>query len=218
MLFVTLFSFASCLVEKLTEQNKHRVVSYILGEPNTVHFVQTQLQDLTNKSFRLFGEDEAFTRMTVYRGELDNPKHLFNSDEKSGETNTFFFTTNSREDYFIVFELVQPEDLDGMHVGLDYKIFSGDANKPSIVSNNDVEVYRAEGAIDRVLEFVKKNFTIQEIDEEQEQFYRALYEEIIRKACYLIILKMISTGATLYYTNKKTKSFYAQQGLGAVSK
>lgn len=218
MLFILLFSFAGCLVEKLTHNKHYSAITYILGEPNTAHFVQTQLKDLTSSSFRTFGDDEAYTRMSVYKGMVESKETMLISDEKSGETNTFFFTTPSRDDYMIVFELVQPEDLEEMQAGLDYKIFSGDANKPAIVSNNDVEVYKAENAIDRVFDFVKKNFIIQEMDEEQEQFYRTLYEEIIRKACYLIVLKIVATGVTLYYTSKKTKSFYAQQGLGGVSK
>ena len=218
MLFLLFIPFINCLVERLGSQNDHKIISYILGETNTVHFIQTQVKDISNNALRTMGEDETFLRISVYRGELDNKNKLFFSDEKSNDVNTFFFTTSSREDYYIVFELVHPEDLEGLHIGLDYKIYSGDAHKPSIISNNDVEVYRAENAIDRVFEFVKKNFTIQEQDEEQEAFYKTLYEEIIKKACFLILLKIAATGVALYYTNKKTKSFYIEQGLGAISK
>jgi hypothetical protein len=213
-----LISFICCLVEKITPQNNHRAVTYILGESNTVHFVQTQIKDLSNNSFRTLGEDEAYVRISIFKNETDNKSNLLLSDEKTGETNTFFFTTPTRDDYFIVFELVHPDDLEGMNIGIDYRVYSGDAHKPSIVSNNDVEVYRAENAVDRVFEFVKKNFNIHEQDEEQENFYKALYEEIIKKACFFIMLKIISTGVALYYTNKKTKSFYAEQGLGSASK
>lgn len=218
MLFSFLFPFVNCLVEKLTAQNEYRVSTYIIGESNTVHFIQTQLKDLTNNSFRNMGDEEAYIRINIYKGDVSNKNNILLSDEKTGEVNTFFFTTPTRDDYHIVFEMMQPEDFEGLHLGLDYKIYSGDAHKPSIVSNNDVEVYRAESAIDRVFDFIKKSFTIQEQDEEQEVLYRALYEEIMKKACYLIVLKIIATGVTLFYTNKKTKSFYAQQGLGVLSK
>lgn len=208
-MLLTLFSLSSCLLEKVPSSNS--VSSYVMGDTNTVHLIQSQIKELVNSSFSPVDDESIITRLTVYRGEL-NKHNVFYRDEKTSEENSFFFTTSSREPYHIVLDILN-EDED-RHLGLDYKIFSGESNRPNIVSNNDVEVSKAENLVERVLEFVRKNITIQNMDEEDELVYKRLYEEIMRKAVYVLILKISATVFTMYYSNKKTKSFYASQGLG----
>lgn len=209
-MFLSLFlSVANCLLEKVPPS--HSVSSYIMGDTNTVHFIKSQVMELVNSSFSPIEDESVITRLIVYRGEPSR-NNVFYKDDKTSEENSFFFTTSSREPYHVVLEVLSDEE--DRHLGIDYKIFSGEANRPNIVSNNDVEVSKAENLVERVLDFVRKNITIQSMDEEDEAVYKKLYEEIMRKALYVLILKISATIFTMYYSNKKTKSFYASQGLG----
>lgn len=208
-MFFNLLFPVNCLLEKIPSSNT--ISSYVMGDVNTVHLIQSQINELVNFSFSPVEDESVTTRLTVYRGEPSR-NNLFYKDEKTSEQNSFFFTTASREPYHIILEIISDEE--DRHLGMDYKIFSGEANRPTIVSNNDVEVSKAENLVERVLEFVKKNISVQSMDEEDEVIYKRLYEEVMRKAVYVLILKISATIFTMYYSNKKTKSFYASQGLG----
>lgn len=215
-MFGLLFGLASCLIEELHPKNNYGVWSYVLSEANTVHFIQSEAKERIGNSFQTANDRSLYTRVKVYKGEPNNPKALLYQDEKSSEMNTFFFTTPERDSYYILLELVtEDEDNTKKNLGLDVKVFSGEANRPGIVSTNDVEVSRAENLIERVLEFVKQNIAIQGMDEEDELVYKRLYEKIMKKVVYVLFLKIVATIFTMYYSNKKTKSFYASQGLGS---
>ncbi|KAM0679456.1 hypothetical protein GINT2_002298 [Glugoides intestinalis] len=214
-MFLLFFQLATCLVEKLTAENEYKSVSYVLSDANTVHFIQSEVKErIGNSSFLPVGDDMVLTRISVYKkdGELGNKHSLLYQDEKSSEKNTFFFTTPSRDIYYIVLEVIFDSDDEKLNLGIDYKIYPGEANRPGIVSANDVEVSKAENLIENVLDFVRKNISIQNMDESDDHVYKKLYEEIMRKSVYVFILKILATGFTLYYANKKTKSFYANQG------
>lgn len=202
-----------CLIEQLSSSNDYKAVCYLISEANTVHFVQSEAREKDGGNFKQLGDGALTTRISVYKGKLGDKKSLLYMDEKSSEQNTFFFTTPSRETYYIVLEPVTGDELLKKSLGFDYKIYVGESNRPSIVSSNDVEVSRAESMIKRVLEFVQKNISIQNMGEEDENVYRGIYEDIMKRAFYFIIVRFLSTGFTMFYSNYKTKSFYASQGI-----
>lgn len=214
-MFFLFFQLATCLIEKLSVENEYKSVSYVISDANTVHFVQSEVKErIGNSSFLPVGDDMVLTRISVYKkdGEVGSKHALLYQDEKSSEKNTFFFTTPTRDIYYVVLELIFDSEDEKLNLGIDYKIYPGEANRPSIVSANDVEVSKAENLIENVLTFVKKNISMQSLDESDDNVYKKLYEEIMRKSVYVFLLKIIATGFTLYYANKKTKSFYASQG------
>lgn len=214
MFFFLFPIIAFCLVEKLTPEEDYTFESYVVSDKNTVHFIQSELHERFRGSFHPVSDKAFSTEIKVFEGDSGNEVSVVHNDEKKSQVNTFFFTASNRDTYYIFLKvLVKDREVD-KELGMNVKIFSGEANRPNIVSNNDVEVSRAENMVGKVLEFVKHNIFIQEMDEEGEQVYKKLYEEIMRKVVYVLILKISATVFTMYYSNRKTKSFYASQGLG----
>lgn len=217
MFVFVLAQVASCLIEQLSPSNEYKAVSYVVSEANTVHFVQSEIKEKEGSDLRALGDGALTTQISVYKGSLGDKKSLLYLDEKSSEQNTFFFTTPCRDTYYIVLEPATRDETLKKTLGVDYRIYVGESNRPSIVSNNDVEVSRAESMIKRVLEFVQKNISVQSMGEDDESIYKGIYEDIMRKAFYFIVVRFLSTGFTMLYSNHKTKSFYASQKI-ALSK
>lgn len=213
-MFIALFlTLCSCLVEKVELGKNFKVSTFFTSEANTVHLIQTELRELLeSNTLSKIGDDEVTTSLSIFLIEENETRLLRMHDKKSKEQNNFFFTSPVRGEYMATLKVVQNES-NNRPLGIEYKVFSGAANKPSIVSNNDVEVFKAENVIEKVTELVRKNTTIQEIDEEKENEYKQIFESIVQKVIFLAFLKIISTSYTLYFTNKKTQSFYTSQGL-----
>lgn len=207
--FLLIFSLVSSFVEKLTPESNYKKWCYILSDTNTVHFIQTNVVEFIGKSMRPLSDQSLQTRIKVYQNDPNNEKYLIYQDEKLAESNTYFFTTPGKDTYHILLEILMDEDSPYINLGMETKIFSGEANRPGIVSTNDVEVSRAENLIERALAFVKQNIAIQGLDEEEGMVYKGLYETIMKKVVFVLVLKMVATIFLMYYSNKKTKSFYA---------
>lgn len=214
MFMFGLVQVASCLIEQLSQSNEYKAVSYVVSEANTVHFIQSEVKEKSGNGFKPLSDGVLTTKISVYKGKLGDKRSLLHLDEKSSEQNTFFFTTPSRETYYIVLEPATNDELLKKSLGVDYRIYVGESNRPGIVSNNDVEVSRAESMIKRVLEFVQKNISVQSMGEDDENIYKGIYEDIMRKAFYFVVVRFLSTGFTMFYSNHKTKSFYASQNIG----
>lgn len=217
-MFLFFLAFASCFLERMTSKTNFSVTNYIFSDQNTVHFIQTELKEFFGSSVTARPAQGFKTMITVYKGDPATGGSVFHNDVKSGETNSFFFTTPNRDQYFIVFsavtdDLLEPEP--STSLGVDIKIYSGEANMPKIVSTNDVEVIKAENLIEKVLNFIKQNIRIQEIEEEDDASSRKIYERIMMKVLFVLLLKIAGTGLTMYYSSRKTKSFYASQGFVA---
>lgn len=213
--FALLVLGVNCLIEQLNPLNDYQAVSYVISEANTVHFIQSEIWEKDEGGFKQPGDGTLTTRISVYKGKLNDKRSLLYMDEKSSKQNTFFFTTPSRETYYIVLEPVTEDRLLKKSLGFDYKVYVGENNRPNIVSNNDVEVSRAESMIKRMLEFVQKNILVQSMGEEDENTYRNIYEDIMKRAFYFIIVRFLSTGFTMFYSSYKTKSFYVSQGIAS---
>lgn len=216
-MFLLFLSVAYGFLERLTPKNSFTASTYIVSDPNTVHFVQTELRELLGSSFSNHPPDYIKTTMTVYRGDPNAGGTLLYDDIKASDTNTFFFTTPFKDHYHIIFSATTEDGHPPAEhsLGIDTKIYSGEANRPGIVSNNDVEVSKAESLIERVLSFVKQNIKVQETEEEGVTKSKALYEGIMKKVLFVLLLKICATGLTMYYSSRKTKSFYASQGFVA---
>lgn len=213
-MLISLFSLATCLVERLTAEDNNKTIAYVVSDINTVHFIQCEIRERAGNTFISLENDTVPTRLSVYKGESEDKKALLYRDEKSASANTFFFTTPEKGTYSIILEAIQHDSDADRIFGIDCKIFPGEANRPSIVSTNDVEVSKAEVMVENSIEFVRKNMNIQGMDEEDGQKYKQLYEQIMKMAVCFFVIKLLTTGFTLYYSNKMTKKFYASQGLG----
>lgn len=198
-----------CLSEMLQPATDSKAVAFVVSEANTVHYIQSKavMEKDPKKSL-----DEAVGRtvLHIYRDAIDEHHALVYKDEKHSAENTFFFTTPTKGKYFIVLSL---EDSEYKTASFDYRIYSGEANRPAIVSNNDVEVSKAEFRIRKLLEYVRNNMDLQNMDYDDNAEYRKIYSYIAKKALFVVCFKIVATVVTLMYSNWKTKKFFSSQGV-----
>jgi CRISPR/Cas system-associated exonuclease Cas4 (RecB family) len=206
MLWLHLLS-VSCLAEVLHSKTLYKSVSFVVSEANTVHYIQTKPEALGKTPLQ---KETRKTSIFIYKDRLYDNGAVIYKDEKYSEENTFFFTAHAQAKYYIVVLLENPGHVD---VGLDYKIYSGEANRPVIISNNDVEVTKAENKIKKLLDYVKTNISLQNMDEDEDERYKKLYSDIVRRVFYVVLLKIVATTFTLCYTGWKTKKFFSTQGI-----
>ncbi|KAI4290803.1 hypothetical protein PAPHI01_0077 [Pancytospora philotis] len=210
-MLLLLFAGVECLVEVLSRHALYRSNSFLLSEANTVHYIQSEA--LFESALEGQPEDVAcVTAIHIYR---ENPNDrslgaLVYEDEKSNAKNTFFFTASLAGKYYVI---ITPKSKGRRPSGLKLSMFSGEANQPAIVSTNDVEVSKAEFRIRKLLEHVKTNVNMQNLDCEEDSEYRRIYYDIIRKAIFVVLCKIAATVLALTYFNRKTKNYFSSQGV-----
>ena len=197
-----------CLTELLNEATP--CVAFVQSESNTVHFIQTKVNMVDLHTLDKYDQKGAKTLLHIYRKDAGNQPITVYQDEKYARDNTFFFTAPVQGTYFV--EINVQHAYDGF-VGVEHNIYSGEANRPNIVSSGDVEVSKAEGIIKNLLEYVKNNISLQNMDLTDDSAYKKVYASIVSKAFLLVFLKIVATVFTLVYSSWKTKQFYTSQGL-----
>ena len=75
---------------------------------------------------------------------------------------------------------------------------------------------RAELRIAKLLDFVKRNISMQNINQEDEESYRSIFATLVFKAYVFVVLKIVATVLALAYSGWKTKEFYRSQGIADV--
>ncbi|KAI5168322.1 hypothetical protein PAEPH01_0035 [Pancytospora epiphaga] len=204
-MFLFYISFVAALSQLLNRENSHKSVLFVVSERNTVHYIKT-------KNVRKENNDKAAgkTLISIFRDRMDDSQRLVYMDDKSADENTFFFTTPMNGKYYIAVSLEGEEQKDAY---LDVQIYSGEANRPSIVSTSDVEVSKAEYRIRKLLEYVKNNVDFQNMDHEEYSEYRKVFRDIGVVAILAVSFKIVATVITLMYSNKKIKQFFNTQGV-----
>jgi len=212
-MFFCLILLANCLIQKYSSADDFKSYNYIVSDINTVFYVRTKLMEKNNDVFTTVKEGDLSTSLKVYRADIAE-ENLVMHDKKSDEENTFFFTTPAKNTYILVLQI---DSRDGMilqnNIGIEANIYSGDTNRPSIVSNSDVELSRAEGWIKRMSDFIEKNILIQDMGDQDKNVFRDLYEQIMKKVIFFILIKFFLSGFTMYYSNYMTKCFYTSKGV-----
>lgn len=182
-----------------------------MSEPNTVHYIQTEaIFDGVPETEE--GIAPAKTVISIYK---DAPRDYamgasVYSYEKSLFKNSFFFTASARGKYYVV---VGTDNRTKHASGMKITTFSGESNRPVIVSTNDVEVSKAEFRIRKLLEYVKTNVGMQNLSYDEDAEYKRIYSDIIKKAILIVIFKILATVITLTYFSKKTKEYFSSQGI-----
>lgn len=202
----------SCLTEVLNRSNMYLSSAFVMSDQNTVHYIQSKVQKLNKGQIDPDAEVNTKSSIYIYKDRLYDSSNLIYKDEKTQKENTFFFTAPSQGKYFIVLQIDNP---DNQEIGVETFIYSGEAKRPAIISNNDVEVSKAEGLIKNLLEYVKNTIAMQNMDYDDDQEYKEIYSGILKRAFLLIGLKMLTTFFTLFYSKTQTKKFFESQGLGA---
>lgn len=214
-MFWLFFLAVSCLTEILERETRGRTVSFVVSEAKTVYFIQTKVERPKKTSSGLTVDNtesvhNVKTSIVIYRDVPFIESTIVHNDEKRSLENTFFFTTPYKGKYYVVLSLDKYIDTP---LALNHKIYTGEANRPAIVSSNDVEVSKAEVRIRKLLDYVKTNITMQNMEYENEEVYRQLYADIFWKAIYVVLLKVTATLFTLGYSGWKTRQFFTTQGL-----
>lgn len=202
-----------CLIEKFNSKHNYESISQILCEGNTVVFVQSEIKENIGRSFESIEDGMLKTNIKVYRDQIMNKSNLVYSDTKSSRENSFFFTTTKRGSYYIVLKAETNEISLMETLGIDLKIFMGEANRPSIVSGNDVEVYKAENMIKKIVEYVDNNIVLQSMEEDDELRYQSMYNSLIRRVFYFLVIRLASVVLTIFAANYSTRRFYSSQGI-----
>lgn len=202
----------ACLSEVLQSKTQSKATAFVVSEANTVHYIQSKVMVDKGKDDDSEKSDEAVgkTVLHIYKDNINEHHALVYKDEKHSVENTFFFTTPTKGKYFIMLSL---DDSERESFSFDYRIYSGEANRPAIVSNNDVEVSKAEFRIRKLLEYVKNNMDLQNMDYDDDAEYRKIYSHIAKKALFVVCFKIAATIITLAYSNWKTKKFFSSQGI-----
>lgn len=203
------FLTASCLIEVLQKPKYYKSISFVMSDMNTVHYIQTKVVSLDEKT-RMDSENNFKTSIVIYRDRMYDPNSVVYRDDKMSLENSFFFTASTKGKYYMLILVENPKHT---QLGLEYKIFSGEANRPEIVSNNDVEVSKAEFRIRKLLDYVKTNIDVQRMDYDDDELYKKLYSGIIKKAIFVICFKIMATVFTLAYSSWKTRKFFSTQGM-----
>lgn len=212
MLFLFFPLLVKGLAEVLSESNNFESKSMLLSEGNTVIFVQTKILERIGDHLNPTEDGMINTTLNVYQDEISNKKLVYSDTKSSGE-NTFFFTTTKRGNYYLVVYPATGDKSLKQSLSVDIKIFTGEANRHQIVSTNDVEVSRAEGMVQKILDFVEKNIAVQSLNDEDEKLYKQLYSSLTSKIFYFIILRFVSIIFTMMWSNYMTKNFYSSQGI-----
>lgn len=199
-----------CLTEMLSPSLMYVTSSFLVSDASTVHYIQTKVNQFDGNRIDKDSEAPTKTSIFIYKDRIYDSSNLVYKDEKTVRENTFFFTSSSQGKYFVVMQIDNPEKVS---VGLDYIIYSGEANRPAIISNNDIEVSRAEGLIKNLLEYVKKNIAMQNLDMDGDQEYKEIYSGMFSKALFVVFAKIMAVVFTLTYSSWKTKKFFTSQGI-----
>ena len=199
-----LFSGLVACGEILSAKNNHRSVSFFSSEANTVHYI------ISSWDGKHGGVDPSTfkTKLEIFKNEPFSKNSKVYDEERKGLENTYFVTATTAGKYFVVFTVLDNSIKD---VNLKLKIYSGAANRPHIVSTSDVEISRVERLMRDMLNRAK-NDLVAELNRIQEaDRANKLHVNIISKAVWIILFKMVATAATLFYSSWKTKQFYSSQ-------
>ncbi|ORD94316.1 hypothetical protein ECANGB1_916 [Enterospora canceri] len=192
------------LIEVLEPTRNYRTASFIMAAKNTVQFMTASVYGLTKTSkWERIKSSDIQIKMEIMLGD----KLMFRDRKTALETN-YFYTTPVDGKYYVIFTLHGTRLKEYGKIGIDAKTFSGEESMPVIVSNGDVELTKAENFIKSVLEYAKKNLTLQDVDFEDDKHYKDIFDGILRTAVFLLVLKVIATLFTLFYSNWKTKQFF----------
>jgi hypothetical protein len=215
-LIFSLLLFGSCLIEKLSSKQNFQSTSHFLCDENTIIYVQSELKEKIGNQFDTLEDGTLPTTIKVYYDNISK-KSLVYQDTKTSSVNTFFFTTNKRGTYYIVLSPETNDDLYKETLGIESRVYIGESNRPVIVSGNDIEVSRAESAIKKILDFLESNLTLQNVEEKDEALYKDLYDSLMRKIFFFMIVRLASIVITIVSSSYKTKKFYASQGVLSAS-
>lgn len=214
---LTLFTKIFALIEVLDKKKNNSAINFVMSTVNTVHFMTAELYGLTNKGKWEKIEDR-FVEIEAqmwHNGKLEFRDKLNIKSEKS----QFFYTTPNKGLYHCVFSVTNMHLLKNkekyVEYGMSTSVFSGEANLPVVRSTGEVEVDRAVTFFKQVLDYAKQNLTLQEVEFEDEENYKGIYDGILKVAAFMMILKLLSTVLTIYFSSLKTKQFFEAQNLNS---
>jgi len=199
-------------------------------ENNTVFYIQSEIELKENGNKKLkengknnesissydldISENSSYQRKSVaefkiYKDKIFDENFLVYKDKTPNLKNTYFYTASEKGKYFFVFEILNPNK---KMVLIENKITSGAPNNPNIVSENDIEVNKAENILSNLITYIKGNIDLPDEEEEGED---EKYNYIVKKAVFIIFLKISATILTLALSSWLTKKFYSSQDLGS---
>lgn len=218
LMFVLLFTlFLNGLSEKLDARNHFESKSIVLCESDTVIYVQSKILEKIRDNLNSLEDGILPTCLKVYQDKISKDNLVY-QDTKTSEENTFFFTATKRGTYHIVLLPAVVDEILKQSLSIDCKVYTGEANRPHIVSGNDVEVRKAEDLIREILKYVEENLVLQNLNNEDEIEYLANYSYFTKKILVFMVVRIISIIFTILCSNYLTKKFYASQGVLAPKK
>ena len=197
------------LIETLGDYNRHSILNSVISTTNTVQFMTAELYGLTDRSRweKIKNKNIEIEVQMWHKGKMEF------KDVKCAADGNFFYTTPNKGKYYCLF-FVRNADQDKYGaLGLKTSVFSGEASLPVIRSTGEVELDKAMSFLKKVLDYARQNLTFQEVDFEDEESYKGIYDGILKYAVFMMVLKLAATIFTSYYSSIKTKQFFKSQHL-----